>query len=124
MGDYNRLSTVGALLMGVAIAVFAVNVLRSRRDATRWQRPVVRQHARVVRDVAASAENWTEPLPYVSSARPLRDLRISLEEGDVASPWLRLCRWWAAAAVLLAVVSGAAALGTPTRCSPRSRCRR
>ena len=53
---YNLASTIGSYVMGVAILLFAVNVLKTRRSGrARRQRPVAGGHARVVHDLAAAA---------------------------------------------------------------------
>jgi cytochrome c oxidase subunit I len=77
---YNRISTIGAFIMGVSLLVFAVNALRSRRyprvGADPWLGDTLEWYA-------ASPPppwNWDAPLPYVSSPRPLRDLRLQLKE--------------------------------------------
>ncbi len=77
---YNRLSTIGAFIMAVAILVFAVNALRSRRYRRVGNDPWVGNTLEWLATSPPPPENWTAPLPYVSSARPLRDLRIRLEE--------------------------------------------
>ncbi|MGH2839607.1 MAG: cytochrome c oxidase subunit I [Solirubrobacteraceae bacterium] len=77
---YNRLSTIGAFLMAVAILVFAVNALRSRRYRRVGNDPWTANTLEWFATSPPPPENWTAPLPYVSSARPLRDLRIRLEE--------------------------------------------
>ena len=77
---YNLISTIGAGVMAVGMLVFAFNVLHVAARAARRQRPVGRRHARVVRDLAAAAGKLGRPLPYVSSPRPLRDLRMQLQE--------------------------------------------
>jgi cytochrome c oxidase subunit 1 len=77
---YNRLSTIGAFLMGVAVLVFAVNVMRSRRYRRVGNDPWMANTLEWLPTSPPPPENWTEPLPYVSSARPLRDLRMALEE--------------------------------------------
>ncbi len=70
-----------------------------------------------------------DAVPYVTSARPLRDLRRRLAEQArddrlAPGPWLRLTALAAAAGTLLAVVSGAEASARRTGCSPRSSLRR
>jgi heme/copper-type cytochrome/quinol oxidase subunit 1 len=77
---YNRVSTIGAFLMGVAILVFAVNALRSRKYPRVGNDPWVGNTLEWFATSPPPPENWTAPLPYVSSPRPLRDLRIRLEE--------------------------------------------
>jgi heme/copper-type cytochrome/quinol oxidase subunit 1 len=77
---YNRISTIGAFLMGVAILVFAINAFRSRNYRRVGNDPWVANTLEWFATSPPPPENWTAPLPYVSSPRPLRDLRIQLEE--------------------------------------------
>jgi cytochrome c oxidase subunit I len=77
---YNRISTIGAFLMGVAMIVFAVNVLRSKRYARVGNDPWLGNTLEWFATSPPPPGNWTQPLPYVASARPLRDYRIELEE--------------------------------------------
>jgi heme/copper-type cytochrome/quinol oxidase subunit 1 len=66
--------------MAAAIVVFAVNVLRSRRYARVGNDPWQGKTLEWFATSPPPPENWTEPVPYVSSPRPVRDLRIRLEE--------------------------------------------
>ena len=67
-----------------AARLLLVNVVRTRASGrARRQRPLAGRHARVVHDLAAAAAQLRR-VPYVTSARPLYDLRRRLREGDGA----------------------------------------
>ena len=120
---YNLTSTIGSGVMAIGILVFAVNVVADADTAprpARRQRPVARRHARVVHDLAAAAAQLRrrpvrdEP---AAVARPAQARWRSSNEYERRrpGPWLRLTALTAAAGTLLAVVSGAAGLGTAHR---------
>ena len=118
---YNLISSIGSGIMAIGMLIFLVNIWRTNISAQgppRGQRPLARRHARVVHDLAAAAAQLRH--------RPVRDERAAAARpaaaargGDVTSlapgPWLRLCALVAAARDALAVVSGAAHLGTTHR---------
>ena len=88
---------------------------RGAARRARVQRPVAGRHARVVHDVAAAAARLRlrslrdEPSSAARSAAEARGADVT---AVAPGPWLRLTAVAAAAGTLLAVVSGAAGLGT------------
>jgi cytochrome c oxidase subunit 1 len=77
---YNFVSTVGTWFMTAALLVFLYNAIRSWRAGTRvgadpWQADTLEWYA----SSPPEPENF-ERVPYISSARPLRDLRLRLRE--------------------------------------------
>ena len=78
---YNLISTVGAGVMSVGIMIFFVNAIRTSRKGKRaGNDPWVGDTLEWFAASPPAPENFTQPLPYVSSPRPLRDLRMRLKE--------------------------------------------
>jgi cytochrome c oxidase subunit 1 len=79
---YNLVSTIGAWLMALAILVFIVNVVKSWRSGPRvgndpWLADTLEWYA----PSPPPEHNFPHGrVPYVSSHRPLRDLRLRLRE--------------------------------------------
>jgi cytochrome c oxidase subunit I len=78
---YNLTSSIGSGVMTLGLLVFLANVIRTSRIGARvgndpWQADTLEWFT----SSPPPPENFTEPVPYVTSARPLRDLRLKLRE--------------------------------------------
>ncbi|HKP18887.1 MAG TPA: cytochrome c oxidase subunit I [Gaiellaceae bacterium] len=83
---YNLASSIGSGIMSLGILVFVVNVIRTSRAGTRaGNDPWVADTLEWLTASPPPPENFTQPLPYVTSARPLRDLRLKLKERNAVS---------------------------------------
>jgi cytochrome c oxidase subunit 1 len=78
---YNLVSTIGSGIMALGILVFAVNVVATRRAGVRaGNDPWLADTLEWYTTSPPPPENFETEIPYVSSPRPLRDIRRRLQE--------------------------------------------
>ena len=78
---YNLASSIGSGIMGLGVLLFFVNVIVTRRRGERagndpWQADTLEWYT----SSPPPPENFDAPIPYVTSSRPLRDIRRRLKE--------------------------------------------
>ncbi len=80
---YNLASTIGSGIMALGVLFFVGNVIRTSRIGTRaGNDPWLADTLEWYPPSPPPPENFPQPVPYVTSARPLRDLRLRLKERE------------------------------------------
>ena len=83
--SYNLASTIGSGVMAIGVLLFFINALKSRHGTRAGNDPWLGDTLEWFTASPPPPENFTQPVPYVASPRPLRDLRARLKERDAAS---------------------------------------
>jgi cytochrome c oxidase subunit I len=79
---YNLISSIGAGIMAIGILVFFINILKARSGPRAVSDPWLADTLEWYTTSPPPPHNF-DKLPYLSSARPLRDLRRRIEESRV-----------------------------------------
>jgi len=78
---YNLVSSIGSGIMGLGVLLFFVNVIVTRRRGERASNdPWLADTLEWYTSSPPPPENFDAPVPYVTSPRPLRDIRRKLKE--------------------------------------------